>query len=199
MRSRASALGLSLGVLALTALALPALSLASFAEVEAAPASLNFPATVVGSGSPDESVVFTNRGTEPVAVEGQAIDEAVPDFTITGFGCGGELQPGESSTVLVSFTPQGKGPRSATLLLEPASNDAPIAVELSGSGVRKALDLPASTSFGPVTVGGSSEQSVSVENNGGAVVSISKFAINGAAASDYTIAADNCPGSLGRR
>ena len=195
MRSRARDLGLSFGVLACAALALPALGQA--AEVQAMPSSLSFAPTMVGAESASQVVTFTNGGTQTIAIEGSFLaDEGIREFPYSS-DCGGEFRPGESCEIEVSFAPLRKGARSAVLeLVLVLTEGSEIGVPLSGTGIVKALTLPASAGFGAVTRGASSEETVAVANNGNASVSISKFALAGANSADFALAADDCPGSL---
>jgi hypothetical protein len=195
--TRTRIFGFLLALIGCSALTQPSLSTAAFSDIEAAPGSLSFPSTVVGSESPAQTVVFTNNGAEAVAIEEQVIAESEPDFVIKSFGCGGELQPGDSCEDSVAFTPQAAGPRGAVLLLEPTNSEEPIEVNLEGEGVRKAIDLPSTSDFGTATKGESVERSVSVENNGGATVAITKFELTGANSADFTITNNTCPGTLG--
>src|ERR1700710_926634 len=115
IRSRARALGLSFGVLACAALALPALGQA--AEVQAMPSSLSFAPTMVGAESASQVVTFTNGGTQTIAIEGSFLaDEGIREFPYSS-DCGGEFRPGESCEIEVSFAPLRKGARSAELEL----------------------------------------------------------------------------------
>jgi hypothetical protein len=190
-------LSLTIGALACAALALPALSQAAGVEVEAIPGSVGFAPTLVGGSSASQEVTFTNRGAEPIVIEGQDIAEATPDFAITNFGCGGELANGEHCDVGVSFTPQGKGARSAELQLQLVTEGATVGVPLSGEGIVKAVTLPAAVGFGTVTRGSSSEGKVTVANSGNATVTISKFELAGPDAGDFMVANNPCPESLG--
>jgi hypothetical protein len=194
LRSRARALGLSFGVLACAALALPALGQA--AEVQAMPSSLSFAPTMVGAESASQVVTFTNGGTQTIAIEGSFLaDEGIREFPYSS-DCGGEFRPGESCEIEVSFAPLRKGARSAVLELA-LVDGSEIGVPLSGTGIVKELTLPASAGFGAVTRGASSERAVAVANDGNASVSITKFALAGANSADFALASDDCPGSLG--
>jgi hypothetical protein len=197
IRSRIQALGLSLGVLACAALALPVLSQAAEVEIEAAPGSLSFAPTLVGAESEGQNVFFTNRGSETISIEGSFLaDEGIREFQIDS-SCGGELHPNETCEIGVSFAPLRQGARSAELRLAVATDGSEIGIPLSGIGLVKALDLPTTVGFGAVTRGASTEQGISVANGGNASVSISKFDLGGPDSGDFAMVTNNCPGSLG--
>jgi hypothetical protein len=97
--------------------------------LELSPTSINFPATVVGSTSPEQDTTLTNSGTAAASISGIAISGVNPvDFVETN-NCPATLAAGASCTILTSFVPHNTGSSSATLQV----NGAGASVALSGS------------------------------------------------------------------
>ncbi len=188
-------LGLGLGLALCSFLLLPALSQA--AEIEAGP-GLEFGPVVIGTSSPSQSTVFTNRGSEPIVVEGVSLAGLnAGEFSDSNDSCSAALLlAGASCEVSVTFSPLAKQERLAELQLQ-VEGDVAASVELSGQGVSKQLSLPAGLNFGPVTLGSDSEKSVIVSNQSEAVVTINKFELGGPNSGEFMIANNNCGGALG--
>ncbi len=74
-------------------------------------ASLNFPAQLVGTISPVQTVSLTNYGSTPLTVFSIL---ASGDFAQANI-CGGSVLPGASCTVSISFTPTWPGSRAGAL------------------------------------------------------------------------------------
>ena len=186
-------IGLAVGALACAALALPAAGQAA-ANVQALPNSLLFAPVMVGEAGPTQSVTFTNLGSDPAPIEGTFFsDEGTREFEIETSTCSAELQPAESCEMSVYSAPQRQGPHTAFLVLA-LQDGSEIPVSLSGTGLVKAVELPASVDFGAVTQNATAEQLVTVENNGNVMVSISKFEIGGTDAADFSVKGNNCNG-----
>jgi hypothetical protein len=99
------------------------------------PASLAFPATVVGNASASQTVTVTNEGTAAATVSGVS---ASGDFSQTS-NCG-SLAVGASCTVTVTFRPTASGTRTGSLSLAGSS---PLTVALSGSGIGSTTNVAA--------------------------------------------------------
>jgi hypothetical protein len=104
-----------------------------------------FGSRTVGSLSSPQILTLSNAGENELDVHGLTFSGADPgDFVVSGNTCRGDIEPGGSCQVLVSFAPQGTGSRSATLDI--ASTDyanSPTQIPLSGTG--------ASSQFGPTS------------------------------------------------
>ncbi|MDT7762997.1 MAG: hypothetical protein QOC63_2417, partial [Mycobacterium sp.] len=112
--------------------------------LSASPASLSFPATLVGSSPATQTVSVTNSGTTAATVSGVSVTGA---FSQTN-NCTSIAVNG-SCTVTVKFTPTA-ATNSGTLTVSSNANNNPLTVGLSGSGITSttniALNKPATAS-----------------------------------------------------
>ena len=160
--------------------------------------TVNFADRSVGTTSDAQAVTLTNSGAAPLAIS---------TFRITGsdaadFAQGADcpispdtLPAGGSCTIYVSFTPDGAGPKSASLVIGDDAASSPQTVALGGTGVSAPqLQLaPAALGFGSQTVGTTSAQrSVSITNSGGAALALSAVGLSGAQPADFALA-NACP------
>jgi parallel beta-helix repeat protein len=113
--------------------------------LNAAPASLSFARTVVGSTAAAQTVTVTNSGTTTATVSNVAVSG---DFSQTN-NCT-SIAVGASCAVTVTFKPTAGGTRTGTLTVTSNANNSPTTVGLSGSGIdgttNIALNQPASAS-----------------------------------------------------
>jgi hypothetical protein len=112
--------------------------------LSASPASLSFPATLVGSSPATQTVTVTNSGTTAATVSGVSVTGA---FSQTN-NCTSIAVNG-SCTVTVKFTPTA-ATNTGTLTVSSNANNNPLTVGLSGSGITSttniALNKPATAS-----------------------------------------------------
>jgi len=112
--------------------------------LSASPASLSFPATLVGSSPATQTVTVTNSGTTAATVSGVSVTGA---FSQTN-NCT-SLAVNGSCTVTVKFTPTA-ATNTGTLTVSSNANNNPLTVGLSGSGITSttniALNKPATAS-----------------------------------------------------
>jgi hypothetical protein len=113
--------------------------------LNAAPASLSFARTVVGSTAAAQTVTVTNSGTTAATVSGVTV---TGDFSQTN-NCT-SIAVGGSCAVTVTFKPTAGGTRTGTLTVTSNANNSPTTVGLSGSGIdgntNIALNQPAAAS-----------------------------------------------------
>ena len=99
-----------------------------------------------------------------------------------GFGMSGlavpmTLGPGQSTAFTVSFAPAGAGSASGNISVVSDAANSVSTVALSGMGVQPQISVaPGSISFGTVTVGQTSSQTVTLTNAGGANLNITQLA-----------------------
>ena len=113
--------------------------------LSASPASLSFPATLVGSSPATQTVTVTNSGTTAATVSSVAVTGAFSQANnCTSIAVSG------SCTVTVKFTPTAGGTNSGTLSVNSNANNNPLTVGLSGNGITSttniALNQPATAS-----------------------------------------------------
>ena len=106
--------------------------------LDAAPASLSFAGTVVGSSSAAQTVTVTNSGTSAASVSGVT---ATGDFSQTN-NCS-SVATGSSCTVTVTFKPTASGTRTGTLTVTSNANNSPTTVSLTGSGIGATTNIAA--------------------------------------------------------
>ena len=144
----------------------------------------------VGVASAAMVVTIENNGNDTLSITGVSVsgtDAAdfvptpgqMPTFTIAAGG---------TETVSIVFTPGAAGARSASLDIASDDPDTdPLQVPLSGTGIEPdiATDVP-SVAFGDQPVGvASAAMVVTIENNGGATLTIDSIAISGTHAADF--------------
>jgi hypothetical protein len=112
--------------------------------LSAAPVSLSFPRTLVGSSAATQTVTVTNSGTTAATVSSVAVTGA---FSQTS-NCA-TIAAGGTCTVTVKFTPTAAA-NAGTLTVNSNANNNPLTVGLSGNGITSttnlALNQPATAS-----------------------------------------------------
>jgi Putative Ig domain/HYDIN/CFA65/VesB-like, Ig-like domain len=142
-------------LVALTALAVPAMALASHGggggggggtqppppptgtpAVTFTPTSLTFAAQAIGTTSAAQSITIANTGTGSLFINSAATRGANPlDFTQVDDGCSGLTLPaGASCSVSITFSPTASGARSATFTLTDNAAASPQTVPITGTG-----------------------------------------------------------------
>ncbi|TVZ07486.1 choice-of-anchor D domain-containing protein [Trebonia kvetii] len=106
--------------------------------LNAAPGSLSFAGTVVGTSAATQTVTVTNSGTAAATVSGVAV---TGDFSQTS-NCT-SIAVGGSCTVTVTFTPTAAGSRTGTLTVTSNANNSPVTVALTGSGIGSTTNIAA--------------------------------------------------------
>jgi hypothetical protein len=125
----------------------------------AAPASLSFAGTDVGSSSATKTVTVTNSGTSTASVSGVA---ATGDFSQAN-NCS-SVAAGSSCTVSVTFQPTASGTRTGTLTVTSNANNSPATVSLTGSGIGATTNLALGATM---TASGSTQSYVPSNANDG--------------------------------
>ncbi len=194
--------------------------LAPIAQV--APTSVSFGTLNVGAASVTQSVIVTNAGTTTLTLSGIATGST--EFAIGGGTCSASstVASSASCTILLAFTPNAVGLRSATLTIGHNAVSGSATVALTGTGAAVVLNTPSaqvapsSISFGSSAVGvATASQSVTVSNSGTAALVVSgmstastEFVITGgtcvaggsvAATASCTVTLTFTPGAAGAR
>jgi centrosomal CEP192-like protein len=137
--------------------------------------SLSFGSLTVGQSSAAQTLTITSNG-------GQAL--SLNTLAITGLNAGDfaktdtchpptALPPGQSCSILLTFSPSGTGTRSAALLITDNASPAAASVALSGTGLPAAPAvtlIPGTLDFGTTTQGTSTTANISVKNAGTAAL-----------------------------
>ena len=172
-------------------------------RIGVAPASKDYGAVTAGSSS-GQVFTLSNTGTASLAVSGMTLTDTTNFSLNTGGGPKGcasaapTIPAGDNCTVSVGFVPQSVSSFSATFSI--ASNDVAnptVNVSLTGNGVAGPVPnigvSPASVDFGPVVVGNSSIQEVTLSNTGTANLSVSGIALSGSAAYSRNLSGGSNP------
>ncbi|HXR96541.1 MAG TPA: choice-of-anchor D domain-containing protein [Terriglobales bacterium] len=159
----------------------------SAAGVALSPASLTFPATLIGSTSFGLTANLTNTGTAGltgIAITGQG------DFAETN-NCGATLAAGATCTLTVTYSPSLVGPESALIAVGDNLGQQTLAV--AGAGVAPGVTLDTTQLiFGGQLVGtNSNAQTVILTNSGNSALTITSIT-----ASTNFGDSTNCAGTL---
>jgi len=127
--------------------------------LNAAPGSLSFAGTDVGSSSAAQAVTVTNSGTSAASVSGVSV---TGDFSQTN-NCS-SVATGSSCTVNVTFKPTAAGTRTGTLTVTSNANNSPATVSLTGSGIGATTNLALGATM---TASGSTQSYVPSNTNDG--------------------------------
>ena len=166
-----------------------------------APSSLGFGGVLVGTGPTGaQNVTVTSSLSTTIqlrVVSTQLLGADPSQFSVVSDGCSGQfLDPGDSCSVSVDFSPTSLGGKSGSLLIETDDPNGPLSVPLSGSGTDPDESIvPASIPFGGQLVGtGGPVQSVVLTNEAGASAPdvVGQAALTGPDASQFQIVTDGC-------
>jgi hypothetical protein len=106
--------------------------------LSAAPASLSFAGTIVGSSTAAQTVTVTNSGTTAATVSGVSV---TGDFSQAN-NCT-SVAVGGTCTVSVKFAPTTGGTRTGTLTVASNANNSPLTVGLTGAGISSTTNIAA--------------------------------------------------------
>jgi hypothetical protein len=142
--------------------------------------SIAFGNTVVNT-SATQSVIVSSTGTAPLRISAASISGS--GFKLSGGTFPISLNPGQSTTLTVTFSPPGAGAASGTLGISSNSSNSPYTViSLSGAGVSLVSSLASSSTsiaFGNVTVSKSATAGLTLSSTGTGPVTISALALSG--------------------
>jgi len=170
-------------VVAVMAVLCPSAALGAVSSWKFETPAYDFGSVMLGS-HPSHQFILTNTGETPIAAGRLRIHWRVQTpldqelLAVVSNGCHSlTLEPEESCSIAVSFTPNYPGPKEGGLEVRPKEPDevSPANVEIEGEGVGPWAALtPERLLFGPVEVGSgaSPAQSITVENPGNLGLSI---------------------------
>jgi Abnormal spindle-like microcephaly-assoc'd, ASPM-SPD-2-Hydin/Protein of unknown function (DUF1573) len=161
---------------------LSATGVSSQPQLSLNPAALSFGNVSTGLKATNK-LVLSNAGAANLTIS--LLDLTGTDFSVSGITTPTTLTAGQSTEVLVTFSPRTAGSTTGNLSI--ASNDPAnpaINVALSGTGMTAPTgQLNASAtnvSFGPVATGARAEQQIVLTNTGNTEVTISSITVAGA-------------------
>jgi hypothetical protein len=143
------------------------------------PTALSF-GTITLGGSKQIAAAVTNSGGTTANITEATVSGT--GFALSGMTLPLELASGQSTTIIITFTPKTSGSSSGTLSVSSNAVDAALTATLSGSAVAPGslTASPSSLSFQNVTLGTSQDLTATLTNNGGTSVTISQAGVTGA-------------------
>lgn len=148
-------------------------------SLAANPASIGFTSLQVGS-SGSVPVTLSNQGTAPVSITGHSITGT--GFTLTGWTAPASLNPGQTTSFTVTFSPTGPGAARGNVSITNSLPGSPLMIALTGTGLQAQISAnPTSVAFANVVVGNSNSQPITLRNGGTSTLTFSQVSTTGAA------------------
>ncbi|MGB8985487.1 MAG: choice-of-anchor D domain-containing protein, partial [Candidatus Sulfotelmatobacter sp.] len=141
-------------------------------------ATLDFGSVTAGT-SKTLTLSASNTGAVPLSIASVSISSKY--FTLSSPSLPAVVAAGQNSTISIVFTPNAAGAFSATVSIASNASDSAVTISVSGTGVSNGQLVlnQTSDSFGNVTVGSQSSQTVTLTNNTAASVTISQAVVSG--------------------
>ena len=172
------------------------------ANTSVAPASQEFGSVTEGQSSQTATITVTDGGDEPLNLaQASIVGQNVSAFAIVSGQdtCSNASVPGGGTcTIVVQFTPNGRGAQAATLQVPSvAAPGSPATVSLNGTGLAPGDSTvsPSFGDFGAVTNGQtSSPMTFTITNIGDNALNVGRAIFSGPNAADFSIVSgqDNC-------
>ena len=171
------------------------------------PGALTFAATTTGQSSSSQKILLKSLGSQSVILSRIEISGPnAADFSETDTCVSSPVLPtNHSCAISVTYSPTSVGTSSAMLFITDNAPGSPQAISLSGNAIppapgtpdvvlnpASALNFPGTPTQGTI----SSPQTVTLTNSGDAPLQILSAVLSGFNASDFSISADTCSGSL---
>ena len=113
------------------------------------------------NASATQSVTLTNTGNAAVSIS--QVNVAGSGFTLNGSAPLVTLSAGQAASFSVTFTPTTAGSATGSASVVSTAANSPLSISLSGVGVQSQISVvPGSISFGTVTVGQTSSQTITL-------------------------------------
>jgi hypothetical protein len=140
--------------------------------------SLDFGNVTAGTS---KTLTFSASNTGAASVSISSVSISTKYFTLSAPSLPASIAPGQNSTISLVFTPNVPGAFSATVSISSNASDSSSTLSLSGTGVSNGQLVinPTGETFGNVTVGSQSSQTVTLTNNTGSTVNISQASVSG--------------------
>jgi hypothetical protein len=161
-------------------------AVAANGTLSANPGSYNFNGVAVGS-SAKETITLTNAGSSTITISQLSASGA--GFSAGGLSAGQTIAAGTQASFTAAFTPTAAGSAFGTVTVSTNASNPVLSIALSGTGTATQPQLSISSSslaFNGVNVGSNASQTVTLTNNGNAVLKITAAPISG---SGYTMTA----------
>ena len=165
------------------------------AGVAVTPGTINFGTELLKVVSASKPVTIKNDSTATITGLSVSLINTA-DFAIASNTCGATLASKASCTVGVTFAPQSINSRKGTLVVIDSDPSSPQIVGLSGIGTEVEFS-ETTVNFGSVVDGTTATQNVTLTNVGSTALTITKGALSGTNAADFTAPANPpCGGSV---
>ncbi len=167
------------------------------AQLTIDPALADFGDIVVGQTSMATEFTVTNEGTGASASLSATFGgSGAGDFSFDSNTCAGmRLDPGDSCTISVEFSPDAEGGSSATLTVSDGDADATATLEGNGAAEAGLAISPTPFNFGDAVIGTASSPNVfTVENIGEEESGTITISISGLDATQFDLGTDSCSG-----
>jgi hypothetical protein len=139
--------------------------------------SLGFGNQLVGAAA-TQTATISNTGNSSVTIS--SITETGAGFTLAPPALPVTLLPGQAMSFSVTFAPAIVGNLSGSVSVSSNSTNSPLTIPLSGTGVQPQITVvPASASFGNLTVGSTNSQTITMQNPGTSTLSLSQATVSG--------------------
>ena len=146
--------------------------------LSANPSNLDFGNVAVGTAA-SLNLTLTNTGSANLIVSQASVSGS--GFILTELSTPLTVAPGQSSSCTIKFSPQTAGSSTGTVSFTSNATNSVVSLPVSGSGIQGQLSIGStSVTFGSVSVGSSSSQTVMLTNSSTAVVTISQANVTGA-------------------
>jgi subtilase family serine protease len=166
--------------------------------VSLTPASIAFPASIVGTTSAEETVTLKNTGTATLTISTIVLGGTNPTSFVEIGTCGASLAAGASCLLYVGFKPASAVALSATLGIADNAAGSPHRVTLTGTGTAAPTMKLSTTSITfPTTLHGttSAASTITLTNGGTATVKLSSIALAGTNPTDF-VELNSCGATL---
>lgn len=149
---------------------------AATVTLTASPTSLSFTGISAGTSS-SKSVTITNNGNTSATISSVTVN--AKDFTASGITTPATLAAGKTATLSVTFDPSASENITGNITVA-TSQGSDAVISVTGNGVQPALTItPSSASFGSVTEGSPSTQTIQLTNSGTGTLSVTQATVTG--------------------
>ena len=167
------------------AVALSGTGVAASVTLSASPTSVSFTNVSAGTSS-SKNVTISNSGNSSVTISQVSVN--AKDFSFSGLSTPLTLNAGQNTVMSVNFKPSASENITGNITVS-SSTGAAAVIPVNGVGVQPGLTItPATASFGSVTVGSPSSQTVQLTNSGTGTLTISQVSATGSGFSTSTLA-----------
>jgi len=175
-----------------TVIALTGTGLAETKLLTVSPTTLVFGPQVTGTTSAVQYINVTNTGNFTVTFTNVTI---TTNYALSN-SCTGQLGPGSSCSIGVTFTPTSTGTKAGTVTITDNATASPQKVTLSGSGIATTSDIQLSQTTVVFDAQSLTTQSppqiVYYYNQGNTPVTINTFALSGSNPGDFSTSGSGC-------